>query len=171
MRNSPSLWCGKLIFACAFLLCAACPASAGDGKATEVQVPGITRIDSNVPVPVPPWAALERRLIDTLSEAAIEYTNRYTTSSGTLIWKTTGTASLDDLPESFYNFPLLYDLGGDERLRELSFREYNATVRQLTNDFHILDNGFGTHGDWFHLGEGMQLFDLLALVDPPTMRP
>lgn len=143
---------------------APCPASTGDGKAVEV--PGIMRIDSNVPVPVPGWAALERRLIDTLSEAAVEYTNRYTRSGGTLIWRTTGTASLDDLPESFYNIPLLYDLGGDERLREISFREYNATVRQLTDDFHILHNGFGTHGDWFHFGEGMQLFYMLALVDP-----
>jgi hypothetical protein len=166
MRNCRSLRFGQLTFACAFLLWAACPASAEDGEAIEVQVPGITRIDSTVPVPVPQWATLERRLIDTLSEAAIQYTNRYTTSSGALIWKTTGTASLDDLPESFYNFPLLYALGGEERLRELSFREYNATLRQLTYDFHILDNGFGTHGDWFHFGEGMQLFNLLALVDP-----
>jgi hypothetical protein len=164
MRKSRVLLFGKLFFACAFLLWAACPASAGEGPAVEV--PGITRIESNVPVAPPGWAALERRLIDTLSEAAVEYTNRYIRSGGTLIWKTTGGASLDDLPESFYNFPLLYALGGDERLREISFREYNATARQLTYDFHILHHEFGTHGDWFHIGEGEQLFYLLALVDP-----
>src|SRR3989442_11909293 len=85
------------------------------------KVPGIIRIESNVPVSPPGWAALERRLLDVMSQAAIEFTNRYTRSGGTLIWKTTGTASLDDLPESFYNLPLLYALGGDERLRDISF--------------------------------------------------
>src|SRR5947209_4680877 len=87
------------------------------------EVPGIIRIESNVPVSPPGWAALERRLLDVMSQAAIEFSKRYTRAGGTLIWKTTGAASLDDLPESFYNFPLLYALGGDERLRDLSFRE------------------------------------------------
>src|SRR5215510_14457865 len=102
----------------------------------------IPRIQSNVPVPPPGWAALERRLLDVMSQAAIEYTNRYTRSGGSLKWRSTGTASLDDLPESFYSFPLLYALGGDERLREVSFREWNATARQLTFDFPILHNEF-----------------------------
>ena len=92
--------------------------------------------------------------------------DRYTRSGGTLIWKTSGGASLDDLPESFYNIPLLYALGGDDRLREISFREWNATARQLTFDFHALHNEFAGHGDWFHIGEGIQYFYMLALVDP-----
>jgi hypothetical protein len=138
---------------------------AGD-DARKVEVPGITRIESNIPVAPPGWAALERRLLSVLSEAAISYTDRYTRSGGTLIWKTNGGASLDDLPESFYNVPLLYDLGGDERLRDVSFREWNATARQLTYDFHTLHNEFAKHGDWFHLGEGMLYFYFLGLVDP-----
>jgi hypothetical protein len=154
----------KLSFACVVLLRVACPASAAEGQAVEV--PGISRIESNVPVAPPGWAVLERRLIDVLSEAAVQYVARYTRSGGTLIWKTSGAASLDDLPESFYNIPLLYALGGDERLREISFREWNATARQLTDDFHVLHNEFGKHGDWFHIGEGTQFFYLLALVDP-----
>ncbi len=126
----------------------------------------MVRIESNVPVAPPGWAALERRLLEVMSQAAIEYTDRYTRSGGTLIWKTSGTASLDDLPESFYNLPLLYALGGDERLREISFREWNATARQLTYDFGTLHREFAKHGDWFHLGEGMLYFYFLALVDP-----
>jgi len=145
-------------------LLAARPACAGESRAVEV--PGITRIESNVPVAPPGWAALERRLIDVLSEAAIAFVDRYTRSGGTLIWKTSGKASLDDLPESFFNLPLLYALGGDDRLREISFREWSATNRQLTFDFHVLHNEFAKHGDWFHLGEGTQFFYLLALADP-----
>jgi hypothetical protein len=152
-----------------FIICAVLPGSwnaAYAAEAPSVEVPGIVRIDSNVPVAPPGWAALERRLIDVLSKAAIEYTARYTRSGGTLIWKTSGGASLDDLPESFYNIPLLYALGGDERLREISFREWNATARQLTYDFHTLHHEFAKHGDWFHIGEGMLYFYFLGLVDP-----
>lgn len=154
----------KTIFACMLLLVGAAGGLAADRKAVEI--PGIVRIDSNVPVAPPGWAALERRLLDTLSEAAVEYTARYVRSGGTLIWKTNGGASLDDLPESFYNIPLLYALGGDERLREISFREWNATARQLTYDFPTLHREFAKHGDWFHLGEGMLYFYFLGLVDP-----
>ncbi|HYM13433.1 MAG TPA: hypothetical protein VEU62_22025, partial [Bryobacterales bacterium] len=128
--------------------------------------PEMTWIESNVPVAPQGWAALERRLLNVMSQAAIEFARRYTRPGGTLIWKTEGSASLDDLPESFYNFPLLYALGGDERLRDLSFREWNATNRQLTYDFGVLENEFAKHGDWFHLSEGMQFFYLLALADP-----
>jgi len=140
MRNAGVLQRGYLFFTCAVLLVVACPASAGEGQAVEV--PGIVRIESNVPVSPPGWAALERRLLDTLGEAASKYV------------------------ESFYNLPLLYALGGDDRLREISFREWDATARQLTLDFHVLHNEFAEHGDWFHIGEGIQYFYLLALADP-----
>jgi hypothetical protein len=123
-------------------------------------------IDSATPVNPPAWAALERRLIETMSEAALRYHKKYTRSGGTLMWKTEGLASLDDLPESFYNFPLLYALGGDERLRELSFREWSATVRQLTYDFPIYHKEFPKYGDWFHIGEGIVYFYFLPLADP-----
>ena len=154
----------RIGFTCTLLFWFVGPMRAADRPSATV--PGITRIESNVPVVPPGWAALERRLLDVLSEAAVEFVDRYTRSGGTLIWKTSGGASLDDLPESFYNIPLLYALGGDERLREISFREWNATNRQLTFDFHVLHNEFAGYGDWFHIGEGNQYFYLLALVDP-----
>src|SRR5579885_2822208 len=97
------------------LLWAACAPRGSAAEQESAEAPGITRIESNVPVAPPGWAALERRLIDVLSRAALDYTARYTRSGGTLIWKTSGGASLDDLPESFYNLPLLYALGGDAR--------------------------------------------------------
>ena len=126
----------------------------------------LVTIESDTPVPPPGWAALERRLIDTMSQAALKYHNKYTRSGGTLMWKTDGLASLDDLPESFYNFPLLYALGGDERLRELSFRGWNSTIRQLTYDFPIFHKEFPKYGDWFHIAEGIIYFYFLPLADP-----
>ena len=109
--------------------------------------PAMVTIESNVPTPPPGWAALERRLIGEMSEAAVRFTERYVRSGGTLEWKTSGTASPDDLPETFYNFPLLYILGGDERLKDLSFRQWNATVRQLTYDFPLYEREFPKHAD------------------------
>ncbi len=132
----------------------------------QASVAGIATIESNTPVPPPGWAALERRLIGVMSEGAFRFTRKYTRSGATLKWKTTGLASADDLPESFYNFPLLYALGGDERLRELSFRQWNATVRQLTYDFPLYYNEFPKYGDWFHIGEGIMAFYYLPLADP-----
>ncbi len=128
--------------------------------------PDITVIEANVPVAAPSWAVLERKLIETMSEAALWYAARHVRSGGTLIWKHEGSASLDDLPEAFYNFPLLYLLGGDERLRELAFRQWDATTRQLTYMFPVYHREFPKHGDWFHIGEGFIYFYLLALADP-----
>src|SRR5689334_11133371 len=95
-------------------------------------IPNLKIIESNVPMAPPGWAVLERKLLEVMSEAALKYTEHYTRSGGTLIWKTEGGASVDDLFESFYNFPLLYALGGSEKLRDLSFKQWNAMARQLT---------------------------------------
>ena len=128
--------------------------------------PGIVTIESNVLVSPPGWAVLERQLLDINSRAAMDFATRHTRTGGTLIWKTKGSASEDDLQECFYNFPLLYALGGDARLRDLSFNLYHAAHRQLTNDFDVLYRDFAKHDDWFHIGEGLQHFYYLALADP-----
>jgi hypothetical protein len=131
--------------------------------AQEAQFPVI---EANVPTAPPGWAVLERRLLKEMSEAAFKFAERYTRSGGTLVWKTSGSASADDLPESFYNFPLLYALGGDERLKELSFRLWNATTRQLEYDFGAVHREFAASTDWFHHGEGLLYFYFLGLADP-----
>ncbi len=123
-------------------------------------------IESNVPVPPPGWAVLERKLMGEMGEAAVRFADRYTRSGGTLIWKTSGGASADDPPESFYNFPLLYALGGDERLRELSFRLWNGTTRQLEYHYRSVHREFASATDWFHHGEGLMYFYFLGLADP-----
>jgi hypothetical protein len=128
--------------------------------------PAVRAIDANTRVNPPAWATLERRLIDDMSQAVFEFVRHYTRSGGTLIWKTSGSASPDDSYESFYNYPLLYALGGDDRLRELSFTEWNAMTRQLTNDFQMMREEYSRQDDWFHHGEGNMFFYLLALADP-----
>jgi hypothetical protein len=123
-------------------------------------------IEATVPTPTPAWALLERHLIEQSSAAAIEFAARYQTPDGALIWRTTGAARFDDLPESFYNWPVLYALGGDDKLRDLSFRAWNGTLRQLDRDFGLLHREFPKALDWFHIIEGLLLFHSLALADP-----
>lgn len=135
-------------------------------ETAAVTLPGMVTVESNVPVSPPGWAVLERKLLDVMSEAALKYTEKYTRSGGTLIWKTEGRASVDDLFESFYNFPLLYALGGHDELRDLSFKHWNAMARQLANDFNVLHQEFPKHADWFHISEGWLFFYFLGLADP-----
>src|SRR4030095_4480869 len=130
------------------------------------RIPDLITIEANVPLAPPGWAVLERELIVAMSEAALKYTEIYTRSGGTLLWKTDGSASADDLFESFYNFPLLYALGGDEKLLELSFKQWSAMARQLTYDFDVLHREFPKHADWFHISEGWLFFYFLGLADP-----
>ena len=136
-----------------------------------VRIPDLITIEANVPIAPPGWAVLERQLISVMSEAALKYTEVYTRSGGTLLWKTDGNASADDLFEGFYNFPLLYALGGDERLRDLSFKQWSAMARQLTYDFDVLHREFPKHADWFHISEGWLFFIFWGWQIPPTTRP
>ncbi len=128
--------------------------------------PVVTTIEANLRVNPPAWAPLERRLIDDESQAVFVFVSHYVRSGGTLIWRTSGSASPDDSYESFYNYPLLYALGGDDRLRDISFTEWNAMTRQLTNFFHMMREEYSRQDDWFHHGEGNMYFYLLGLVDP-----
>jgi hypothetical protein len=128
-------------------------------------LPGQVRIRATVPTSPPAWALLERHLIEQSSAAAIEFAERYLAEDGSLIWRTTGSARFDDLTESFYNWPVLYALGGDDRLKELAFRAWNGTLRQLER-FGAVEREFPQHLDWFHISEGLLLFYGLALADP-----
>jgi len=134
---------------------------AGQDTMTQLKV-----IEAGSRVNPPGWATLQRRLIDDMSRAAFEFVERYTRSGGTLIWKTSGQAAPDDPYEGFYNYPLLYALGGDERLRPLSFTLWHAITRQLTYDFGMMRQEYARQDDWFHHGEGNLFFYFLPLADP-----
>ena len=150
---------------------------AGD---TEDQVfgydTGMVTIEANVPFIEPPaWAVLERSLIDLMNDAVDPVMERYVRTDGSLMWPTTepftSIDGLDDAYESFHNWPVLYLLGGADRLLELSHRQYDAITRQ----FARYDSGHGhpmvvkeyEQGyDWMHQSEGYLFFYNLCLADP-----
>lgn len=133
-------------------------------------------IRSTLPLVEPPaWAQLERELIARMNEAAELAISRYVREDGTMLWPPDADHedidALDDMFESFHNWPLLYMLGGDERLRGWSLRQYDAIVKQFagvqTGHGHpMVVDEYEQGYDWFHQGEGYLFFYLLNMMDP-----
>ncbi len=119
----------------------------------------------------PSWARLERALIDTLNEAALEFVQRYARNDGTLRWRTEwpGMDGSDDPYEGFQNFPLLYALGGSEDVDRIARFLWESITWQWT-EYGQIYREFDAYYDWMHHGEGSLLFYFFALADPSTLK-
>ena len=120
----------------------------------------------------PAWAFLERALIDMMNRAIDPFLERYVIQGGErdgeLIWREGGTGSrdgADDFYESAYNWPLLYLLGGDERLLHHGQRLWDGITRQLTRA-GMVHREYELGYDQFHQGESYIYFYFLCLADP-----
>ncbi len=129
----------------------------------------MTQITATVPLTnIPPWAVLERQLISLMERAIEPFLAKYTDEDGTLIWKkgSHGTRDgADDFYESFYNWPALYLLGGDDRLIELGKKQWDVTTRLLEEMGHIKKE-YEIGYDQFHQSESYIYFYLLCMADP-----
>ena len=117
----------------------------------------------------PTWAVLERQLIDALNQAAPIYLEKYTRPGGALIWTEQYPGDgvwVDDLYEAFFNWPLLYALGGSEYIGEKAVAQWNAVTRQITYDYGRIAREFVCSDDWFHNSENYVYFYALGLSDP-----
>jgi hypothetical protein len=135
-------------------------------------------IRASVPARTPPaWAVLERALLDAMDEGIDLFLTKYTDETGRLIWRDPSVADFssrdgaDDFYESFFNWPLLYLLGGADRLLPLSHRAWTATT-QLLEDHGLVENGYEKGYDQFHQSEGYLFFYFLCQADPtnPMLR-
>lgn len=119
----------------------------------------------------PGWALLERNLLDLMTKSVAVFLERYTAPDGRLIWgdllpdHANGTNSADDFYEPFYNWPLLYVLGGGDELLSISKRQWHAVTEQLES-LGVLSRGFLRYGDQLHLSEAYNFFRFLCLADP-----
>jgi hypothetical protein len=127
------------------------------------------------PAEPPEWATLERELIERTSEAVEPVIERYVREDGSVLWPPdddyVGIDAVDDVYEGFWNWPLFYALGGDEKLLAYAQAEYEAIVEQ----FSTVETPFGHPmaveeyeqcRDWFHQGEANQLLYNIGLADP-----
>lgn len=125
-----------------------------------------TTISSSHRASVPAWALLQRRLLADLSEAALYFADRYTHANGTLVWardEWRGMDGSDDAYESVYNFPLLYMLGGDARLRPLAHHLWEGITWQFT-EYGQIHREFDAYYDWMHHGESSLYLYYLSLA-------
>lgn len=135
---------------------------------TRPSTPAVTITATSSSSTPPTWAKLQRELFDRAYAGVAPYMDKYTREDGTLIYRDDwvgGRDGLDDLYESFYNFPLLYLLGGDERLLPLAHRQWEAITRQGA-DFGLVSKEYEVGYDQFHQSEGNLFFYFLCAADP-----
>ncbi len=133
------------------------------------------------PMSPPAWALLERELLRFDSLACERFAAKYVDERGYLLhtprWGTLD--GPDDAIETFFNWTLLYALGGSDsvleaykKAQEGHWKQYGEMRTRLTK---LAENGayykeFITQSDWFHTGEGMRAFMLLGLCEPTNAR-
>ncbi len=141
----------------------------GETGQVNPSIPGMVSIVAGEQMSPPDWAVMERQLIAAMEEAAPCYLERFTRRGGTPY----GEGPYDDVYEMFFNWPLFYAMGADERLLDWAVDEYNAITRHCTvydpmpKDYHHqLYKEFPEHDDWFHISEGMMAFYDFGIADP-----
>jgi hypothetical protein len=134
-------------------------------------------VEVRTPMSPPAWALLERELIKTSAAACQEFYSRYFDERGWLLcverWG--GDDGPDDAIENCNEWPLLYALGGPERVRELYEKAWEGHLRQYTlaktTEVPLARDGmfykeFHTMFDWMHLGEELTVFNVMGLANP-----
>ena len=81
---------------------------------------------------VPSWALWQRQLLRAMDDVVEPYLAHFTRENGEFIWDDAwGGGSPDDYFEPFFNWPLVYLMGGGDHLLSLSERQYDAVLGQL----------------------------------------
>jgi hypothetical protein len=158
-----------------FVLVAAGLAVAAGAAARPGQAPGL--IEVNSPMAAPGWAVLERRLLAENVPACREFYRKYYDDRGYLqcFLRWGANDGPDDAFENFNRWPELHALGADDEILDLYLRGHDGMIRQYTEarttDVPAGRDGmyvreFSAQSDWMHHGEGLQLFNRMALSAP-----
>ncbi len=100
-------------------------------------------IAATTPFTAPPtWAVLEQQLFDIMDQSVHPFLEKYTHPDGSLIGGEHISGSEDDFYESFYNWPLLYLLGGGDGLSDLG----SGSAAMERHHPPIDQNGAGPQG-------------------------
>jgi hypothetical protein len=120
---------------------------------------------------IPEWAALERKLIDIVNKASVEFADRYTNEDKTLIWRDRwpGMDGSDDPYEGFMNLTMHYILGGAKELDTIAREVWDAITWQWTEYGQIV-NEFDGGYDWMHHGEALLGFYWFGLANPHVLK-
>lgn len=133
----------------------------------------LTQIDATVPIDEPPSrAVMQRHLVATMEGSLQPFLDKYTHPDGPLIWREgihDTRDGADDFYESFYNWPVLYTLGGGNRCLELGDRQWDATTRLMEELGHV-HKEYEVGYDQFHQSESYIYFYALCMADPKNAK-
>jgi len=153
--------CATLL-ALAVLILPAVATKAEPEPSKTVEIANLVVIKAGGLTAPPPWAVMQRLLIKTMEEAAPIYLKRFTRAGGTVY----GEGMVDDVYEMFFNWPLFYAMGGDEKLLHWALQEWSAITRQFTYQDAQVHKEFFANSDWFHISEGSMAFYDFGVADP-----
>ena len=131
----------------------------------------------DTPMQAPAWAKLERQLLADNAPACREFFRKYYDSRGYLqaFLRWGANDGPDDAFENFNRWPELHALGADDDILRLYLTAHEGMIRQYseakTTDVPagragMYVNEFSAQSDWMHHGEGLQLFNRMALSAP-----
>ena len=136
---------------------------AGAANPGPVELPGIVSITATNKDAPPSWAIRQRHLISTMEDGARLFWEKFTLPDGAL--KRSG--KLDDDYECIDKWTMLYAIGGDEQLLEMSLKGWNAITRDWTwGHGNAVHKEMVGQNDALHLSEGYNGFQYFALCDP-----
>jgi hypothetical protein len=139
--------------------------------------PATIAIAIETPMPAPRWARLEREMLATSAPACREFFHKYYDERGYLqaFLRWGANDGPDDAFENFNGWPELHALGADDEILRLYLKAWEGMTRQYsearTRDVPAGRDGmyvkdFSAQSDWMHHGEGLQLFNRMALSAP-----
>ena len=125
------------------------------------------KITATVPVTAPPsWATQQRLLLQTLEQSAHPFWDTYCREDGELHWDDSfGGGSPDDFYEAFFNWPLVYLMGGGDHLLDMAHRGWEGVTRLLTR-CGTVHKEYAVAEDQFHQSESDIFFYHLCMADP-----
>ena len=131
----------------------------------------------DTPMPAPAWARLERQILAAAVPACREFFQKHYDDRGYLqaFLRWGANDGPDDAFENFNRWPELHALGADDEILRLYLKAHEGMIRQYseakTRDVPAGRDGmyvkeFSAQSDWMHHGEGLQLFNRMALSAP-----
>jgi len=125
----------------------------------------------------PSWALLERRVLDEAAPAMAEFYSKYYDDRGYVqcVLRWGANDGPDDAFENFAGWPEFHALGGSDNTLRLYLKGLDGMIRQYTEAKTtqvpagrggMYYKEFSAQSDWMHHGEGMRVFNLMALSVP-----
>lgn len=137
----------------------------------------MTTLTITTPMPPPAWALLQKESLKAQSRACEYFYDRYFDEQGYMrcVPRWGGDDGPDDAIENLTGWPVLYMMGGPEKLLDLCNLAQDGHIKQYTEaktvDVPFCRDGmyykeFPVMFDWLHNGESMSVFGDLGLCDP-----